>query len=112
MAIPRASPTGPKSRLARGYAAFGASPAGRWFVKHVSRRVDPFLLRASGGRRSTVSVYPVVVLTARGARSGEPESTPLLYFTAGDRVVVMASNFGGEKHPAWYHNVSATPRSR
>lgn len=109
MSIPSASPTGPKSRLARGYAAFGASPAGRWFVKHVSRRVDPFLLRASRGRFSTVSVYPVVLLTARGARSGEPRSTPLLYFTDGDRVVVMASNYGGAKHPAWYHNVSANP---
>jgi deazaflavin-dependent oxidoreductase (nitroreductase family) len=107
--VPSASPTRPRSGLAGAYAAFGASPAGRWFAKHVSCRVDPFLLRISRGRFSTVSVYPVVLLTARGARSGEPRTTPLLYFTDGDRVVLIASNYGGTKHPAWCHNVRANP---
>jgi len=95
--------------LARGYAAFGASPAGHWFVRNISRRLDPFLLRVSGGRLSTIAVYPVLTLTARGARSGAPRSAPLVYFTEGDQVVLMASNYGGNRHPAWCHNVRAHP---
>lgn len=78
-------------------------------MRNISRRLDPFLLRVSGGRLSTIAVYPVLTLTARGARSGIPRSTPLVYFTDGDRVVLMASNYGGERHPAWCHNVRANP---
>jgi deazaflavin-dependent oxidoreductase (nitroreductase family) len=78
-------------------------------VRNISRRLDPVLLRASGGRLSTIAVYPVLTLTARGARSGVPRSTPLVYFTDGDRVVLMASNYGGARHPAWCHNVRANP---
>ena len=25
-------------------------------------------------------------------------------------MIVIASNYGADKHPAWYHNVSANPR--
>lgn len=32
---------------------------------------------------------------------------PLLYFTDRDRVILIASNYGGTRHPAWYHNVKA-----
>ena len=36
-------------------------------------------------------------------------TVPLVYFTDGDRVILMASNYGGTRHPAWYHNIKATP---
>ncbi len=109
MPIPAAPPTPARSRFGRAYLAVAATPAGHWFFKHVSRRVDPVLLRASGGRLSTIVIRPLVLLNTRGARTGEPRTTPLVYFNDGDRVVVMASNFGGRNHPAWYHNVRANP---
>ena len=49
------------------------------------------------------------MLTATGARSGRPRTTPLLYFSDGDDVVLIASNYGGRRHPAWYRNVKANP---
>jgi deazaflavin-dependent oxidoreductase (nitroreductase family) len=49
------------------------------------------------------------MLTARGARSGQPRSTPVLYFSDADDVVLIASSFGRERHPAWYHNLRAHP---
>ena len=52
---------------------------------------------------------PVVLLTCRGARSGVERTVPLLYFTDEGRAVLMASNYGGSRHPAWYHNVRANP---
>ena len=29
----------------------------------------------------------------------------------GERVVVVASNFGRQHHPAWYYNLKANPRA-
>ena len=31
-------------------------------------------------------------------------TTPLLYYTEGDDVILVASNFGRKTHPAWYYN--------
>ena len=36
-------------------------------------------------------------------------STPIVYFTDGDDVVIVASNGGAPKHPAWLHNVRRHP---
>ncbi|HEX6688820.1 MAG TPA: nitroreductase/quinone reductase family protein [Solirubrobacterales bacterium] len=49
------------------------------------------------------------MLTTTGARSGLKRTVPLLFFTDGQRVILMASNYGGSRHPAWFHNVSANP---
>ncbi len=51
-----------------------------------------------------------MLLTHTGAKTGKRRSTPLTYFTDGGRVITVASNYGGERHPAWYHNVKAQPR--
>lgn len=51
----------------------------------------------------------LLLLTSVGARSGKRHVTPLVYVTDGERLVVAASNGGGPKHPAWFHNVGANP---
>ena len=80
-----------------------------WFLVNIGNRIDPFLMRASGGRvKSTISA-PTVLLTHTGAKSGKQRTTPLAYFTQGDDVVLIASRGGSERHPAWYHNVRANP---
>jgi deazaflavin-dependent oxidoreductase (nitroreductase family) len=109
VSLPRVDPDAPPTLAKRAIVAFSFTKAGQWFVKEVSRRLDPILLRLTGGRVSTLVFTPVVMLTTRGAKSGLERTTPLLYFNDGDRVVVMASNYGGKRHPAWYHNVSANP---
>jgi deazaflavin-dependent oxidoreductase (nitroreductase family) len=93
----------------RGAIRFARSPAGRWFGINVAARVDPVLLRASKGRVSTFGMAPVVNVTVRGRKSGQPRSSALLYFTDGDDVILVASSFGREKHPAWYLNMKADP---
>ena len=50
-----------------------------------------------------------ILLTSTGAKSGVRRTTPLIYFTDGDRVILVASNYGGTRHPAWYYNVKAHP---
>jgi deazaflavin-dependent oxidoreductase (nitroreductase family) len=106
MGIPQVDPTVPRTFAQRSMVAFSMTSAGTWFLKNISRRMDPALHRASGGRLTTVMVTPVVLLTATGAKSGVERTIPLLYFTDRDRVIVMASNYGGQRHPAWYHNVT------
>jgi deazaflavin-dependent oxidoreductase (nitroreductase family) len=109
MGIPPVDPTQEPTAAMRAAVAFARKPAGRWFAINVSARIDPVLLRASGGRLSTFPMAPIVALTVPGRKTGEPRTTPLLYFSDGEDVVVIASRFGRDKHPAWYHNVKAHP---
>ncbi|NUU25827.1 MAG: nitroreductase family deazaflavin-dependent oxidoreductase [Streptomycetaceae bacterium] len=51
-----------------------------------------------------------LVLTTTGRRSGEPRDTPLIYARDGDAYIVVASNGGADRHPAWYLNLLAQPR--
>ncbi|MEO3977955.1 nitroreductase/quinone reductase family protein [Streptomyces sp. CAU 1734] len=53
----------------------------------------------------------LLLLTTTGARSGRPRTTPVGYLPdGGARVLVIASAGGAPRHPAWYHNLRATPR--
>lgn len=88
---------------------FVMSDVGTWIAMKLSTRVDPPMLRLSRGRISTGVFFPVVLLTAKGRRSGRPRTVPLVYFTQGDEVILTASSFGRPKDPAWYLNVKANP---
>ena len=51
----------------------------------------------------------LLLLTAKGAKSGENITTPLVYRKDGDRYVVVASMGGAPRHPKWLHNLEANP---
>ena len=53
---------------------------------------------------------PLLLLTTTGARSGQRRTTPMMYVSDGNRLLVIASNAGALKHPAWYYNLLAHPR--
>jgi deazaflavin-dependent oxidoreductase (nitroreductase family) len=99
-----------RNPLERLLAAFAASKPGGWFFVTIGNRIDPLLLKASRGRLSIAVGQPVLLLTHTGAKSGHQRETPLLYETDGERIVLVASNAGSRRHPAWYHNVTANPR--
>jgi deazaflavin-dependent oxidoreductase (nitroreductase family) len=77
---------------------------------NVANRVDPYLLRASRGLVKLPSGVPTVLLTHTGAKSGKKRTTPLVYFTDDDNVVLIGSQTGKHKHPAWYYNLKANPQ--
>jgi deazaflavin-dependent oxidoreductase (nitroreductase family) len=52
---------------------------------------------------------PLLLITTTGAKSGRAHTTPLVYTTDGDRLVIIASKGGAPSHPAWYHNILANP---
>jgi deazaflavin-dependent oxidoreductase (nitroreductase family) len=86
-----------------------ATTPGGWFFVNVANPLDRFLLRRTRGRFSVALGQPVLLITVKGARSGKPRQTPLLYLANGDNLVVVASKAGSATHPAWYHNVKANP---
>src|SRR2546427_9605661 len=51
----------------------------------------------------------VLLMTAKGARSGEEIITPLVYGREGDDYVVVASKGGAPKPPIWLGNITANP---
>ncbi len=78
----------------------------------LSGRLQAFLYRLSAGRLGgRFGEGPVLVLTTTGRRSGEPRRTSVLYGRDGDRLVVIGSNTGSERHPAWALNLTARPEA-
>jgi deazaflavin-dependent oxidoreductase (nitroreductase family) len=80
-----------------------------WFLVNVGNKIDPYLMRVSGGRLKSTFNAPTVLLTHTGAKSGKKRTTPLGYFTNDDDVILIASRGGHRNHPAWYFNVIANP---
>ncbi|MGV9414203.1 nitroreductase family deazaflavin-dependent oxidoreductase [Nocardia sp. NPDC003693] len=52
----------------------------------------------------------LVLITTTGAKSGRAITNPLVYVPDGDRIILIASNGGADKNPAWYHNLRADQR--
>ena len=52
---------------------------------------------------------PMILVTMTGAKSGRRLTSPLVYSTDGDDVVIIASKAGAPSHPNWYHNLVANP---
>jgi deazaflavin-dependent oxidoreductase (nitroreductase family) len=57
----------------------------------------------------SIQGVPVLLLSTTGRKSGKRRVTPLLYVADGDRIVVVASNGGSDRHPAWWLNICAEP---
>ena len=91
-----------------------ASRAGAWVFARILHRLDRPLLQLSRGRfclTSFMAGLPIVLLTTTGAKSGQPRSLPLIALADGPNIVLVASNYGQLRHPAWYHNLCAHPEA-
>lgn len=85
-----------------GWKAFGA------FTKlHVAS------YKATGGRigHRFLRGAPVCLVEHVGRKSGEHRTTPLIYARDGEAVAIVASKGGAPSHPAWYHNLMASPET-
>jgi len=74
-------------------------------------RLDRRVLAWTRGRFGATGppLFPTMVLESIGARSGERRRVALVYYPDGDGALVVASNFGRERHPAWSANLLAHP---
>jgi len=57
------------------------------------------------------AIVPSLTLRTTGARSGLPRDTALMCLPQGPDLVVVGSNFGDQRHPAWTANLLANPEA-
>ena len=75
-------------------------------------KVHPHLYRWTGGRiGGRVMGLPVLLLTTRGRRTGQPRTNALMYLPSDGSCVVIASCLGEPRHPAWWLNLRAEPKA-
>jgi deazaflavin-dependent oxidoreductase (nitroreductase family) len=83
----------------------------RWFARlgPVLVPADRLVGRLTGGRLVALGLVPSLLLVTTGRRTGQPRTTPLLTVPDGETFLVIGSNWGGPRHPAWALNLLADP---
>lgn len=88
-----------------------ATRVGAWLVIHLVSPMDRRLLAGSAGRRSVGGPDSRTgLLGTTGARTRQCRLTPLQYMVDDERILLVGSNGGSPRTPAWVHNLRAHPR--
>ena len=75
-----------------------------WVAEHMRTFVE-----SDGEKGNRFYGHDALLLTTRGRRSGKLRRTALWYFEDGDRHLLVGSNGGSPRHPAWYLNLIENP---
>lgn len=82
-------------------------------MKRWGTRLHAAIYRLTRGRvLGRVGGQPVLLLETIGRRTGRRRTTPMQYLADGDTFLVVASNAGAARPPAWYLNLRANPHAR
>jgi len=71
------------------------------------KTIDEF--HAKQGRGVGMWGDHVLLMTAKGAKSGDAITTPLVYGRDGEDYVIVASKGGAPDNPKWFGNLKANP---
>jgi len=76
----------------------------------IGNKVGVWLYRTSGGKLGNKARggTPVLILTVKGRKSGQPFSSPAAYFERGGGWLVVGSANGLPQEPQWFRNLRAT----
>ncbi|HXJ37601.1 MAG TPA: nitroreductase/quinone reductase family protein [Candidatus Eisenbacteria bacterium] len=75
-------------------------------------RLHAAVYRATGGRLGgSAGGIKNLLLTTTGRKSGQPRTVTLAYIEDARRYVVVASNGGSDRPPAWWGNLLRDPRA-
>jgi deazaflavin-dependent oxidoreductase (nitroreductase family) len=80
----------------------------------IQQPTDRLVYRFTRGRTTASSWLggvKITMLTTTGARSGRLRTLPVLGLPDGEEMILIASNFGRRRNPAWYYNLRANPRA-
>ena len=88
-----------------------ASPLTRKLLSGWQPKADAFLLKVSRGWLSIAIGQPIIRMETIGAKSGIKRVVALACMPRTEngeqQIILVASNWGQAKHPAWYHNLKA-----
>lgn len=93
--------------------AFSRTELGIQFFSRVGHHVDRWAFGISGNRATVTSWLagmPMVVIESVGRKTGKVTMIPLVAIKKpddGDKLALLASNWGQEAYPAWYYNLLA-----
>ena len=79
------------------------------WLRRVGRLNVPVYRLTRGRLMGRIGRAPVLLLTTTGRRSGEPRTAPVVFSRDGDDLVVVGSNAGNTRVPAWALNLRAHP---
>ena len=83
----------------------------KWVIavlKAIVPPLDKFLLRLTRGWINT-AMQSVTLLETTGVKSGLKREIVTLWMADGSDILLVASNWGQDKHPAWLLNLRAHP---
>lgn len=74
---------------------------------------NAFLLRISRGRiGSKLGAQTILLLETIGRKTGQPRVVPIAYFFHEGQYLIVASNWGKDKHADWYLNLLNNPHAK
>lgn len=81
------------------------------FLRKLITDGNVWVLKVSRGKLGNSFLgVPVLLLTTVGRKTGQNRTQPLYYLEDGERVILVASNAGTERDPAWFLNLQANPQ--
>jgi len=96
--------------IGRSMATLAATRAGARVYRAVLPPLDRLTKQLTGGKRTfTELVLPTLVLVTTGRKTGLVRRQPLVFQPVDNGWGVVGSNWGQAHHPAWTHNLLATP---
>lgn len=71
-------------------------------------------MRANGGQvtQGPLAGHPLMIMTSKGAKSGEERRAILTYSRDGGDYIVAGTAGGSPTTPAWVHNLEADPHAK
>ena len=79
-------------------------------ITHGVLRMHAAIYKGSDGRIGHRMIgVPTLLLRTTGRRTRQTRTNALVYAADGDRYLVVPSNGGADKPPAWLHNLRANP---
>ncbi len=88
-----------------------SSSLGATGLRWAGKLNTPVYRLTRGRLLARVGKAPVLLLTTTGRKSGQPRTAPLVYLADDERMVVIGSNAGNAKVPAWALNLKADPEA-
>jgi F420H(2)-dependent quinone reductase len=92
----------------RAYTRFTTTISART-LRNLGKLNVPLYRLTRGRLLGRVGRAPVLLITTTGRRSGQARTAPVVYLADGDRWVVIGSNAGNARPPAWALNLEAKP---